>query len=60
MPPHPNTGSMENPERRNNQDQPEQTNFCEWGHMQAAIIQAIKQYKLLSNYFTVSTLPTLQ
>jgi len=41
---------MENPERRNN---PEQTNFCDWGHVQAAIIQNIKQDKLLSNYFTV-------
>jgi len=46
-------GSMENPERRNNPDQPEQTNFCEWGHVQAARIQTIKQDKLLSNYFTV-------
>jgi len=46
-------GSMENPERRNNPDQPEQTNFCDCGHMQAAIIQNIKQDKPLSNYFTV-------
>jgi len=46
-------GSMENPERWYNPDQPEQTNFCEWGHVQAAIIQTIKQDKLLSNYFTV-------
>jgi len=46
-------GCMENPERRNNPDQPEQTNFCDWGHVQAAIIQNIKQDKPLSNYFTV-------
>jgi len=46
-------GCMENPERWNNPDQPEQINFCYWGHMQAAIIQNIKQDKPLSNYFTV-------
>jgi len=34
-------------------EQPEQTNFCDWGHMQAAIMQTIKQDKPLSNYFTV-------
>ena len=34
---------MENPERRNNSNQPEQINFCDWGYVQAAI----KQDKLL-------------
>ena len=46
-------GCMENPERRNNPDQPEQTIFCDWGHVQAAIIQTIKQDKPLYNYFTI-------
>jgi len=44
---------MENPERQNNLDQPEQTDFCDWGLVQAAIIQNIKQDKPLSDYFTV-------
>ena len=34
-------------------EQLEQLNFGDWGHMQAAIIQTIKQDKPLSNYFTI-------
>jgi len=32
---------------------PEQLNFCDWDHVQAAIIQTIKQDKPLYNYFTI-------
>ena len=33
---------MENPERRNNPDQPEQCYFCDWNHVQALACQIIK------------------